>query len=358
VTVLGGGSGGHAMAADLALKGFEVRFFEVPEFKESIMPVIQEAKIEITGVARTGIAQLNKVTTDIKEAVKGANVINIVTPAFAHQTFYTRLAQYVEDGQIIITHNGYFGALQLMHTLKTAGMDKDVLITETSMLVYGCRKIGAGKVHVNSVKSVVPFAALPASNTCEVLKVVQKMFPQFVTATNVMETSLENLNFILHPPVMLLNAGRIEDTQGGFLFYAEGATPSVSRVMEELDNERKAVEKALGLKPKSTRNWLKEMYGSMGKNLYEMIQNTKPYRDPVGGRAPSTLKFRYITEDVPYGLVPMASLGDLLNIPTPTSKALIHTISVLNQTDYWHEGLTVNKIGLAGRTAEQIKKLM
>lgn len=346
------------MAADLALKDFEVRFFDVPEFREAIMPVIQNAKIEITGVARTGTAQLNKVTTDIKEAVGGADVINIVTPAFAHQTFYTRLAPYVEDGQIIITHNGYFGALQLMHTLKTVGTDKDVLISETSMLVYGCRKIGAGKVHVNSVKSVVPFVALPASDTCKVLKVIKKIFPQFVMATNVLETSLENLNFILHPPIMLLNAGRIEDTRGEFMFYAEGATPSVSRVMKELDDERMAVEKALGLKPKSTRNWLKEMYGSKGKNLYEMIQDTKPYRDPVGGKAPSSLKFRYIIEDVPYGLVPMASLGDLLNIPTPTAKALIHTISILNYTDYWREGLTVDKIGLAGKTAEQIKKLV
>jgi opine dehydrogenase len=358
VAVLGGGSGGHAMAADLALAGFVVRFFDVPEFKKDLAPVIERGEIEITGVGRTGTAQLHNVTTDIEEAIEGVSVINIVTPAFAHETFYMRLTPYLEDGQIIVTHNGCFGALQLMSILKTAGIEKNIVVSETSILVYGCRKISPGNVHVISMKSAVPFASLPSSNTYETLKVINRLFPQFIPATNVFETSLENLNFILHPPIGLLNAGRIEDTEGDFLFYKQGATPSVSRVMEELDNERIVLETALGLKPTSTRNWLKKMYGSKGRNLYEAIQDTKPYHDPVGGRAPSSFTHRYITEDVPYGLVPLASLGDLANTPAPTAKALINVASIINQTDYWREGLTVDKLGLEGKTAEQVKKLV
>ena len=356
IAVLGGGSGGHAMAADLALRGFDVKFYEVHEFEEDFAPVIRSGGIEITGVGRTGVAKLKKATTDIKEAVKGADVINVVTPAFAHETFYTRLAPHLEDGQIVVTHNGCFGSLQLSNILKGMKIDKDIMIGETSILVYACKKIAPGKVNMGGIKSMVSFATLPASDTSKALKVINALFPQFIPATNVLETSLENLNFVLHPPVMLLNAGRIEDTAGNFLFYINGVTPSISRVAEEFDNERIVVEKALGLKPTSTKEWLTKMYGSKGKSLYEVIQDTKPYHDPIGGKAPSSFAFRYITEDVPYGLVPIASLGNLLNVPTPTAKALIHIASVINQTDYWREGLTVEKMGLAGKTAKQIKE--
>jgi len=358
VAVLGGGNGGHAMAADLALAGFDVNFYEVPEFKEAIAPVIESGEIEATGVARTGVAKLNKATTDIEEAVEGADVINIVTPAFAHETFYTRLAPHLEDGQIVVTHTGNYGSMQLAHKLKTMGIDKDVIIGETQILVYACRKTGPGKVMVNGLKSAVLFAALPARDTEKALKTVNKLFPQFIPAVNVLETSIDNLNFVFHPAIMLLNTGRVEATKGDFLFYIEGATPSVSRVLEACDNERIALEKALGFKPLTAREWITKVYGSKGENLYEALQNTIPYHDRTCELAPSSLTFRYITEDVQYGLVPLASLGELLNIPTPTAKALIHVASVVNQTDYQREGLTVEKMGLAGKTAEQIKELI
>jgi opine dehydrogenase len=125
-----------------------------------------------------------------------------------------------------------------------------------------------------------------------------------------------------------------------------------------VDQERIAVGKALGLNLVTCVEWLDRYYTAKGTNLYESIQNTKPYADPIGGKAPSTLKFRYITEDVPYALVPISSLGDQLKVPTPTIDGIISLASALNGEDYWTKGNDVKKLGIKGMTAKQINKLV
>jgi opine dehydrogenase len=89
--------------------------------------------------------------------------------------------------------------------------------------------------------------------------------------------------------------------------------------------------------------------------MYEAIEATPGYR---GVKAPPTLVHRYLLEDVPMSLVPMSSLGDLLDVPTPTIDSMIQLACVLNGTDYWKEGRTVDKLGLSGMSVEQIRSLV
>ncbi|MGB6681422.1 MAG: NAD/NADP octopine/nopaline dehydrogenase family protein, partial [Candidatus Bathyarchaeia archaeon] len=112
---------------------------------------------------------------------------------------------------------------------------------------------------------------------------------------------------------------------------------------------------ALGIRLHSARQWLYLAYDSPGKTLYDAIHATPGYR---GVMAPQTLIHRYISEDVPMSLVPMSSIGDLLNVPTPTIDAIIHLGCVLQESDYWSEGRTVKKLGLEGMTVEQIRSLV
>jgi opine dehydrogenase len=74
--------------------------------------------------------------------------------------------------------------------------------------------------------------------------------------------------------------------------------------------------------------------------------------------APNTLKFRYLSEDVPYGLVPIASLGNLAGVETLITKAIIMLASVINKTNYWQEGLTVEKLGFDGLSPREIFGLL
>ena len=73
------------------------------------------------------------------------------------------------------------------------------------------------------------------------------MWPAVEKADSVFQTTLQNGNPVIHPAVTLLNAALLERTGGGFLFYEEGVTESVGRLIEAVDNERLAIAGALGV---------------------------------------------------------------------------------------------------------------
>ncbi len=86
------------------------------------------------------------------------------------------------------------------------------------------------------------------------LEALRPAYPQFIDGVNVLHTGLDNMGAIFHPALTLLNAGRIESTNGDFQFYIEGVTPSVARVLEVLDRERVTVAAALGIRARTAWN--------------------------------------------------------------------------------------------------------
>lgn len=352
--VLGAGNGGYAMAADLSLAGYLVNLYEHPKFEENAKSIREEGGIELRGVGRTGFAKIRgKITTDMREAIEGVDIINIVVPSFVHRVFFKAFAPYLKDGQIVLIHTGNWGCLELSNMLKQMKIKKDVKIAETSILVYACeRTIRPPQANVIALKKKVLLSAIPATDTKDVLRAINEVYPQFVPAASVLETSGSNMN-INHVSVMVLNAGRIESTKGDFKFWKDGVTPSVARVMQEVDDERMKVLTALGIKPTSIVEMTYDYYRTSMDSMYMSI-HTLPQIEV--SRAPENLEYRYLSEDIPYGLVPLASLGDLIGVPTPTMHALIQLASVLNQVDYMSEGRNVKRLGLTGLSVREIKK--
>jgi opine dehydrogenase len=342
------------MAGHLAILGHPVRIYSRSE--ERIRGIQLRGAIEVEGEVR-GFGTVDKATNDIKDAVEDADVIMVVVPAMGHRFLAEKCAPYLKDGQIIILNPGRtLGALEFRHILRhEKKVTTDVTIAEAQTFIYVSRHIGPAEAKIFDIKNSVPLAGIPAHKTPEILKVIRKVFPQFVAATNVLETSLDNIGAIFHPGITLLNAARIEDEHTDFEFYIEGVTPSVARVLESLDNERVALGEALGVHLHTARQWLYLAYDSPGRTMYEAIEATPGYR---GVKAPPTLVHRYLLEDVPMSLVPMSSLGDLLDVPTPTIDSMIQLACVLNGTDYWKEGRTVDKLGLSGMSVEQIRSLV
>ncbi len=104
-----------------------------------------------------------------------------------------------------------------------------------------------------------------------------------------------------HPDPVLLNAGWIETTGGDFRFYTDGVSPSVGRAMDALDRERLGLLTALGLEAVPAVEWDRRLYGLAGTTSYEVNRDSLIHRDI---RAPESLRSRYLTEDVPFGLGP------------------------------------------------------
>ncbi|MEN3183384.1 MAG: NAD/NADP octopine/nopaline dehydrogenase family protein [Atribacterota bacterium] len=351
--VLGAGHGGQALAGYLALKGFEVRLFN--RTPERLRPIQLLGGIQVEGEV-SGFAPIPVATSDIREAIAGAQIIMVVTPATGHRDIAQRLSPYLEDGQIIVLNPGRTGgALEVRQVLRETGCLKKVFVAEAQTFLFASRISGPAQVRIFRVKNSIPVAALPAYQTVHVVQALRVALPQFIPEDNVLKTSFNNIGAVFHPTITILNAARIESTHGEFDYYIEGVTPSVALILEEVDRERIRVAEALGVRAITAREWLYSAYDVSGRDLFEAIQNNAGYQ---GIRAPSTLFHRYITEDVPTSLVPIASLGRMLGVPTPTIESLVHLACVLHRTDYWKEGRTVEKLGLQGRSVKEIHALV
>lgn len=351
VSVLGAGNGGQALSAHLAMKGIEVNLFEHPNFKKNIEEISKKGGIELSGKLQ-GFGKISLATTNIKKAIEGTSVIMIVAPSFAQETFIEMAVPYLVDSQIIMLIPGNFGSFEIKKILKKNG--KNLTIVETNTLPYACRKIEEGKVNIWGVKTHISIASLPAANIEKVSKMLNGFFIMPLSPLkNSLEISFSNPNMIVHCPTMILNAGRIESTNGNFMFYCEGMTKSVCKIMEKMDKERLVIGKKLNLDLISTYDWLKETYSLEGDDLHALL-STNPAYGQHGVDAPKVLNHRYLTEDVPHLLVPVASFGKLLGIQTPIIDCIITLASTINGTDHFEKGRNIDKLGLSGMSIEEI----
>ena len=344
-TVIGAGNGGKAMAAHLALLGCQVALYN--RTFEHISAIKARMGIDLESVEGVphGFAKLALVTSDVGEALVDAEMVMVVVPSCAHAEIARSVAPHLRDGQIIILHPGRtFGAIEFAKTLRDCNCQADVTVAEAETLLYICRSEGPAKAHIFGVKESVPVAALPATITSVVLRAVRHVFPQFIDGVNVLHTGLNNIGAMFHPALTLLNAGRIESTKGDFKFYVEGATPSVAGLLEKIDAERLAVAASISIRGQSALDWLKMAYDATGKDLGEAMRKQPGYQEI---KAPGTLNHRYIFEDVPTGLVPIASLGRHNGVSVSVSESIIELSCAVHGVNYWHRGRTLENLGLS-----------
>jgi len=358
IAVLGAGHGGCAFSGHLAMKGLEVALYEHPKFKENIEEIKASGGVELIGAVE-GFGKFSNATTDIAEVIPGADVVMVVVPAFAQRILMEMALPHLEDGQIVVFNPDNFASLEFREMLKSSGVKRDIKIAGTTSLLYACRRIAPAKVNVFAVKKTMPAAALPATDTASVVATLKEIFSEFAPAKNVLETGFNNLNMIVHCPTAVLNIGRMEDTGGDFSFYWEGMTESVCRVMEKMDEEKMKVGEKLGLKLLSTLDCLRRFYPAekAGGDLHDFLTHSRVHGSH-GPDAPPDLHHRYASEDVPYGLVPVHSFGKLADVPTSTIDSIISLASIMNEADYFKEGRTLPRMGLAGHSLSSINELI
>jgi opine dehydrogenase len=280
----------------------------------------------------------------------------VVVPATGHRFIAEQIAPHLKDGQIIVLNPGRTGgALEVLRTIRDCGCRANIVVAEAQTFLYASRAMNPAQTKIFRIKNSIPVAALPAHRTPEVVNALRTAFPQFVPGDNVMKTSLDNIGAIFHPAVTVLNAARIESTNGDFDYYTEGITPAVAMILEAMDRERVQVAEALGFRAMSAREWLYIAYDAAGRTLYEAMRANRGYD---GIKAPKTVYHRYISEDIPMSLVPISSLGSLIGVPTPTIDSIILLGSTLHEVDYRQIGRKVESLGLAGKTLKQIHRFI
>ncbi len=343
-TVIGAGHGGKAMASHLALMGFAVTLYNRTADNVAVIKARGGIELESYDGGPRGFGRLALVTSDMREALDGADVAMVVVPSTAHADIAQAAAPCLRDGQIVVLNPGRTGgSFEFAHVLKKSGCAAKVIVSEAETLIYASRTEGPAQSRIFRIKESVPVAALPATRTPQVLEALAPAYPQFIDGTSVLHTGLNNMGAIFHPALTLLNAGRIESTRGEFQFYVDGVTPTVARVLEVLDRERVTVASAIGIRARTGLEWLKMAYDASGADLHEAIHNQSGY---YGIQAPPTLNHRYITEDVPMSLVPIAALGQRYGVSVRGMDSIIRLACIIHRTDYWRRGRTLDKLGV------------
>ncbi len=355
-TVIGAGHGGKAMAAHLALLGFPTTLYN--RTAEHITAIQQLGGIDLTcsDGGPCGFGKLAAVTSNIEEALAHANMIMVVVPSSAHADVARACAPYLKDGQAIVLHPGRTcGAIEFVRVLHVNGCTADVTVSEAETFIYASRSDGPAQSKIFRIKEAIPVAALPATRTKLVLDMIHEAYPEFIDGGNVLQTGLNNMGAIFHPALTILNTGWIESTHGDYQFYIDGVTPSVARVLEALDRERVTVASSLGIRARTAQEWLKLSYDATGEDLNEAIHNQPGY---YGIKAPPTLNHRYIFEDVPMSLVPIASLGQRYGVSVRAMDSVIRLASIMHKTDYWRRGRTIDKLGLDHLSVSELLALV
>jgi len=354
-TVLGAGHGGKAMAAHLALMGADVALWN--RTFEHISIVEKRGGIELESEESGGphgFGKITLVTSDIAEAIRHAQIIMVVLPSSAHADVAKLCAPHLVDGQIVILHPGRtLGALEFTRVIRDNDCTADVTVSEAETFIYASRADGPAQARIFRIKEAVPLAALPSNRNEMVLEAIRHAYPQYIDGIDVLHTGLNNMGAIFHPALTLLNSGWIEHTHGDYQFYIDGVTPSVARVLEVLDRERVTVGSALGLRARTALEWLKLAYNSEGEDLHEAIQNQPGY---YGINAPPTLNHRYLFEDIPMSMVPMASLGKRYGVSVSGMESIIRIGSIMHRTDYWRRGRTVERLGLSQWSVSELTR--
>jgi len=353
-TVIGAGNGGKAMAAHLAIMDQDVTLYNRTFTHIEVIAKRGGIDLESPPGGPHGFGALNKVTDNIQEALTDAEIIMVVVPSSGHVEVASLIAPYLKDGQIVLLHPGRTcGTIEFREVLNRCGCDCKIVLAEAETFIYASRADGPSQARIFRIKEAVPLAALPATDTPIVLDAIKHVYPQFIDGVNVLQTGLNNMGAVFHPALSILNAGRIESTHGDFQFYVDGVTPSVAKVLEVVDRERVTVASALGIRARNAMEWLTMAYNVRGDTLYEAIQNQSGY---YGINAPNTLQHRYISEDVPMSLVPIAALGERYGVSVNGINAIIRLGCILHSTDYWRKGRTLDKLGIKDLSVSELTR--
>jgi opine dehydrogenase len=371
LAVLGGGHGCYAAAADLAEQGHEVRLWR--RDAAAFAPVLESQSITLKDVKGRRAVRLALATTDIGAAMRGAELLVIPTPAFAQADIARAMAPHVADGQVVFLPPGTFGSYVMARALRDAGTRAQVTFAETGTLPYLTRKHGPAEIAITIRAKRLPTGAFPSSRSEHAMAVIRGAYPSVEPIEDALSGALMNAGPIIHPPLILMNAGPLQhfspenvsqiggDTRGRSPFvpqlwdiHNEGTQPAIRAVTDRLDDERIATREALGYKPYhfplrdhyTTDRW---MYGDAHDRLVE----SNDWREHI-----DLTTHRYMREDVEIALAFLVSVADWAGVDAPVAKGLLAMGGAICGTDFRMGPRTLEGLGLATLDRAGMQRLL
>jgi len=351
IAVLGGGHGSYAAAADLSEQGHEVRLWR--RDATALKPVLETGTLTLTDIQGSRAISVAKATADMGEALSGAQLVLIPTPATAQEDIAHALAPHLENGQVVYLPPGTFGSYVMNEIVRAEGSRAEVTWAETGTLPYLARKQSPEEVRITMRATRLPTGAFPAKRSKHALAVIREAFPSIEPCEEALSGALMNAGPIIHPPLILMNAAPLQHFERWDI-HNEGTQPSVRAVTDRLDQERIAVREALGyaaphfpLKDHYTSDrW---MYGDAHKRLVD----SGDWSEHIDLQT-----HRYMLEDTALGLAFLASVARWAGVDAPIANGLLALAGAILGRDLHQGPRTLEALGLASLSRDEMKRLL
>ena len=337
ITVIGAGSTGHAVAAIMSMRGFQVTLHDDERFSDALNAVKELGFIQLRGRIR-GSGSPALITTDPAQAVRGAQTIFVHVPADRHEEIARRIAPYLEDGQHILIIPGNLGSFIFRSVFRELGVTAKVTLTEKEGNFCSCRLTAPAEVTVGmplNLKGKV--ASLPASDTERVLKALDGVV-EYTANRNVFEGVINAGNVINHVASTVLSAAEIDHRGSGYSLFKYAFTPSVVHCIRKISEERAAVIAAMGMTVHGAP------MGMIDKVLHlDEHPEVHVFYEYMDG--PSALDHRYLHEDCGCGGAFAVSVARRLGLEMPVLSSFLGVAGAINDRDYLRDGRTLENLG-------------
>lgn len=257
------------------------------------------------------------IVPDCAEAIDGADAVIVAVQANGFKMVLDAIAPCLTAGQIVIVSaHCSFAALYLHRLLRQRDIDVPIAVWATTALT--ARKSGRRSVHISGLRAKLDVATLPVRHAQTGLETCRTLFgDRFEPREDVLAIMLSNLNPPAHVANMLGNLTRAE--RGEDWPNYGSITTGVGRIVDAMDVERLMLADAFGLSVRSVQDHYVHSFGVAPGPVGEMAAAVYENRPELLG--PKTLETRFITEDVPFGLVPLEVLGRVTGVALPLHEA-------------------------------------
>lgn len=383
ITVCGGGNGAHALVGTVLLRDptTHIRLYlpledEQRRFTKALSSH-SSFELQVAGEAYSVASDRIHVTRDPEEAARSPIIIMIV-PAFAHGAILSQLAPYLSKGSTIVALPARSGLeYQAQDILGTISQNGCVLVGFQT-LPWACRTGEFGhSVTIYGTKNRVGAACLPAKEIGEKARVFSTLLGiNVIPYQSMLELSLANTGQLIHPGIMYsVFADRLEEVFPSEaivpLFYAsvdDKAAEFLSQMSKEVLTIKKVVEERLpsfempGVVHLS--QWLNQSYGeeildisSLAKQ-FQTNQGYQTFKVPVkksndGYRV--DVNTRYLTEDVPFGLLVTKGIASVAGVETPMIDEVITNTSAWIGKEYLVDGKLIGRDMVTTRAPQRYK---
>lgn len=355
IAVLGGGNGSLAAAADLSSNGHKVRYWRRNSKAISILKSAQNI-IRLKDFSGTKNIKISKVTSNISEAIKGAELIVCPIPATGQLDIANLITPHLESKQVVLLPPGSFGSWIMAKSLDNANNKADVSFSESGTLPYLARLNGPQTIAITTRATRLPTGIFPLKNKTHALSVLKKAYPAIEDCGDILSAALMNAGPIIHPPLIVMNAGPIEHFDYWDI-HNEGTQPAIRKVTTSLDNERIKIRKTLGY---HTHHFpLADHYNPEGEEwMYGNVAHEKLIDSGDWREKLILTEHRYMREDIEIGLAFMVSVAKWANVATPVAEGLLSIGSAVCCSDFAKNGRTIENLNLSNYKIPEIQTLL